>query len=110
MLGISPTLQETWLTHRFSYTVFRGSIPVAYTGGRSLDQRACCNPDHLEPVTNLENALRSPAHMITISRTRTHCFRGHEMTADNIYNRPDRPFGSRACRKCRNLANHRRAG
>lgn len=45
--------------HQIAYELMKGAIPV----GRELDHRcnirACCNPDHLEPVTHRENMERA---------------------------------------------------
>ena len=50
------------LVHRYTYSTLIGPIPE----GMSLDHlcrvRACCNPDHLEPVTHAENMRRMWAH------------------------------------------------
>jgi HNH endonuclease len=46
--------------HRVAYTLYVGPIPE----GKVLDHITeckytyCCNPDHLEPCTSLENSLR----------------------------------------------------
>lgn len=61
--------------------------------------RRCCRPDHLEPVTHKENVLRGMAPS-AINARKTHCKRGHEFTAENIYPSPD---GVRRCRECRRL-------
>jgi hypothetical protein len=46
------------LVHIWLYETFKGK----YRSGLDLDHlcrvRCCCNPDHLEPVTRLENILR----------------------------------------------------
>lgn len=53
------------LAHRHYYELHRGSIPA----GKQLDhlcgQRACVNADHLEPVTNQENARRGRKTKLT---------------------------------------------
>lgn len=64
--------------HRFSWEMHRGPIP----DGMQLDHflmndpatrdrcsRACCNPEHLEIVTNRENLRRSPFHAENGRRT-----------------------------------------
>lgn len=58
--------------------------------------RACCNPDHLEVVTPLENARRG----IGLGKRKnpvTHCPRGHEYDEANTYMTPS---GTRSCRAC----------
>lgn len=58
--------------------------------------RHCCNPDHLEVVTPLENARRG----IGLGKRKhpvTHCPYGHPYDEVNTYLNPS---GSRACRKC----------
>lgn len=98
-------LGTTWLTHRFAYTVFVGDIPEGLQLDHLCKVRACCNPGHLEPVTCRENLLRGDtltAHEIA----QTHCKRGHPLSGDNLYHRPDRPVG-RCCRACRSEAKRR---
>jgi hypothetical protein len=56
------------------------------------------NPDHLEPVTNLENTRRGAF----VRPKRTHCSRGHELTDDNVYIHGTR--GTRQCKECTRLA------
>lgn len=79
--------------HRFAYSITIG-LPEA---GLELDHlcrnRLCVNPNHLEPVTPLENKIRSPLSNIS----KTHCKRGHEFTDDNIVKVP----GGKACKTCR---------
>ena len=79
--------------HRATYQLLRGPIP----GGMQIDHlcrvKECCNPDHLEIVTNEENARRAAPHRRTIINGRIHCPHGHEMTEENT-----KPNGS--CRVC----------
>jgi HNH endonuclease len=81
-----------------------GPIPKGYEIDHLCRNTACVNPDHLEPVTHQENCRRGLAghHM----QKRTHCQRGHELSAENTYHRSD---GHRMCRTCiRRRKNERR--
>lgn len=95
---------RTLLTHRVAYEAFVGPIPDGLMIDHLCRVRACCNPAHLEPVDARENLVRGDtltAHQVQ----QTHCLRGHPLSGENLYLRPDR-FG-RMCRECRNM--HRRA-
>jgi hypothetical protein len=92
---------------RAAYEIAYGDIPdgmhIDHTchngsgcfGGPDCKHRACCNPAHLEAVTQQENIARGNCG---IHQTlRTHCPLGHEYTPDNIFNNN----GGRGCKKCR---------
>jgi hypothetical protein len=82
------------LVHRYAYTVLVGPIPPGLQIDHLCRNRRCCNPDHLEPVTNLENSLRSDR------ATRTHCARGHPLSGDNLILKKPGERGRRRCRAC----------
>lgn len=79
-----------------------GEKPV----GTELDHicrvRHCVRPDHLEPVSHLENTLRGESQP-AINARKTHCIRGHELSGQNLIVKKavDRN-PSRACRECKN--------
>lgn len=85
------------LTHRVSYLLLKGPIPSETPHLDHLCRNPpCCNPEHLEPVTNSENVKRGDAgrHF----REKTHCPQGHLYSIENtlLYN------GGRNCRICKN--------
>lgn len=98
-------LGRTWLTHRFAYEAFVGPIPDGMQLDHLCRQRACVNPEHLEPVTCRENLLRGET-VTAREAQQTHCHLGHEFTPENTYVRADRPT-SRGCRVCRSASARR---
>lgn len=89
---------RTWRAHRWSYELEVGHIPE----GKDLDHlcrnRLCVRPDHLEPVTRLENVQRGD------HGAETHCPQGHPYDAENTYRTAQ---GWRMCRACMAENNHR---
>ncbi len=89
--------------HRVAYELSVGPIPrglpIDHVRARGCSRRDCCNPAHLEAVTNRENTMCS-ANFVAINARKTTCPRGH------AYDRK-RPEGDRYCRTCN--ADHARA-
>ena len=86
--------RRTQRVHRFSYERAKGPIPKGLQLDHLCRVRNCVNPDHLEPVTNRENAIRG----VEARPCATHCKRGHRFTPCNTYTHPKR--GTRHCRAC----------
>lgn len=88
------------LAHRVSWELAGRQVPEGLELDHLCRVRACCNPDHLEPVTRAENTRRGQLHEVLRAKARriTHCPRGHAYTEDNTYRYPN---GARACRTCR---------
>lgn len=84
--------RERRLSHRVSWELLRGPIPDGLVIDHLCRNRRCVNPNHLEPVTNLENIQRGPA------KQKTHCINGHAFDETNTYRYAN---GNRICRKCR---------
>lgn len=107
---------ETWdgrrplYAHRVSYELWVGPIPDGFVIDHLCRNRGCVNPEHLEAVSQRTNILRGTG-MSARHAVKTHCPKGHEYTAENTYNYPNK--NSRECRVCMrernriNLRNYR---
>ena len=82
--------------HRVIWEELVGPIPEGLEIDHLCKVRDCVNPDHLEPVTHLENVRRSYG-IGGWNRNKTHCPRGHEYSEMNTY----RNRGWRTCRSCK---------
>jgi HNH endonuclease len=76
------------LAHLYAYELIVGPVPPKHDLHHVCENRGCCNPAHLEPLTRKE-------HMEIHLATR--CRRGHAYTEGNTYVRPS---GGRECRIC----------
>jgi len=84
--------------HRVAYELAKGPIPDGLVIDHKCRVRSCVNPDHLEPVTQRENCLRGIG-IPAINASKTHCYRGHELSDENTY--PGwRDKGERRCKTC----------
>jgi hypothetical protein len=92
---------RNWRAHKWSYEHLVGPVPE----GLQLDHflfpdrcigPSCVNPEHLRPVTALENTLRGDT-ITSLNRAKTHCVHGHEFTPENTRWGPG---PRRYCRKC----------
>jgi hypothetical protein len=109
--------------HRVVYELLVGSIPDGLVIDHLCRNRACVNPDHMEPVTVWENTRRGENFMARgqnpgVTRdlpprpkrrppsAKTECDHGHAMTPENTYTGPK---GHRECRECRRLRHARDA-
>jgi hypothetical protein len=89
--------------HRVVYELVVGPIPEGHDIDHHCENKACCNPAHLEPVTRQDNMLR-------FHGKRTECHYGHPL--DGIVhgsNPQGLPAIYRYCRTCSRLNNRRRA-
>lgn len=82
-------------SHRAAYEATVGPLADGFVIDHTCRNPACCNPAHLEQVTQAENMRR-------YGERRTECRRGHDLTvADAFYVKPT--TGTRECRECRAL-------
>ncbi|MEU3285591.1 HNH endonuclease signature motif containing protein [Streptomyces longwoodensis] len=83
--------------HRYAYEMLVGPVPDGLQLDHLCKERRCVRPDHLEPVTLVENVMRGES-VAAQNAQRTHCKRGHALSGENLYRKPD---GRRVCRSCR---------
>lgn len=99
---------KTYATHRFAYEVFVGPIPAGLVIDHLCSQRACCNPDHLEPVTMRENGMRGDTPQAR-NAAKTHCTEGHPLAPENLIP-SNLKQGRRACLTCHRARMQRMRG
>lgn len=84
--------------HRSSYELLVGKIPKGLVIDHLCRNRRCVNPNHMEPVTSVENVMRGKSQA-ALNVYKTHCIRGHELSGENLNTR----YGYRLCIQCRNM-------
>ena len=87
------------MAHRFSYEYHVGPIPDGLQIDHLCRNRACVNPEHLEPVTPSENVRRGTNAEAAAARgaRTTHCPKGHLYDDENTYV----TSAGRACWACK---------
>jgi hypothetical protein len=81
--------------HTAVWELIHGRVSPGFELHHTCNNRLCCNPDHLQPVTDLEH---NRIHALT------HCPNGHLYDKDNTYVYPS---GLRECRICRRARRRR---
>lgn len=90
--------QRAQHAHRTVWELLVGPIPAGLVLDHLCRVRRCVNPEHLRPITNLEN-LQAPGSLspATLNRQKTVCPNGHEYSEENTYFTKG---GARKCRAC----------
>lgn len=99
MVCVEKNKRVSKSAHREAYKAFKGEIPDGLELDHLCRVRNCVNPDHLEPVTRLENARRGIGGLMAglRQRAKTHCPAGHPYAPENTYFRAN---GNRMCVTC----------
>jgi len=92
---------QRYAAHRLAYTWAKGKIPNGLTLDHKCRNRGCVKPDHLEPVTVVENVLRGESVPAKNAR-KTTCVRGHALKGHNASYREYAGRTERRCRICYN--------
>jgi hypothetical protein len=90
------------LAHRVAWELYREPIPAGLHIDHLCRNRACVNPEHLEPVTHAENLRRGDGPPSSRPWSlKTHCKHGHEFTPENT------SLDSRGHKRCRTCTRER---
>ncbi len=86
-------------SHRVAYLALVGEHAPGLELDHLCEQKSCCNPSHLEPVTHQVNVARGRLAATNIARGAavTHCRQGHAYSAENTIISTN---GRRACKTC----------
>jgi hypothetical protein len=97
--GMITIKNKQYYTHILLYEFTKGQIPEGLVLDHLCRNPCCCNPDHLEAVTQAENVARGLSPEKTRARfaAMTHFKKcGHPITPENTY-----IVGKRKERRCR---------
>ena len=97
---------QTWdgktvkLSHRVAWALHHDrQVPDGMTVDHICHNRPCCNPAHLQLLTNVDNATKNK------QGEKVECPRGHPYEGENLYVCPK---GHRRCRECARITKRER--
>lgn len=102
--------ESTRAVHRLVYLKLVGPVPNGLVLDHLCRVPACCNPKHLEPVTQAENVRRGEGVQVSrrLAAARTHCANGHPYEGDNFtINTRGPKKGRRRCLVCARSLNQK---
>lgn len=83
------------VVHKVMYILTFGMVPADLELDHTCRHRDCCNPEHLEPVTHLENMRRGVSRCEKL----TECKRGHPFEDGSYYVWR----GRKVCKSCQSI-------
>lgn len=92
-----------WTPRRLHVVVwehFIGPVPEGKDLHHNCENKLCCNPAHLEPLTDAEHLRRHRAEKWKKKREKETCSRGHLLKGDNFRWRNNRGVRLKVCREC----------
>lgn len=92
--------KKTFRVHRVAWEMVRGPIPEGMVIDHLCRNKKCCDPEHLEVVTQKENVRRGNSGKRNAEKT--HCIHGHPFDEVNTY---VSKTGSRQCLACTKARN-----
>lgn len=99
-----PSEHQVRPAYRYAYELLKESVPM----GKELDHlcrnRACVNPDHMEPVTHRENIMRGDSPK-ALGWGKSTCPKGHPLVEGNLAPY-ELKLGHRKCLTCKKEQRH----